>query len=89
MTIEEIVDRVRIQLLQDEKELVLLVEDFAALAGIQESLLKLSIVEATHAGRKTRAVLRTALAVTDGYMEHRETILTRAKFDGSSRAALK
>jgi hypothetical protein len=81
MTIEEIVDRVRVQLLQDDKELVLLVEDFAALAGIQESLLKLSIVEATHAGRKTRAVLRTALAVTDGYMEHRETILTRAKFE--------
>jgi hypothetical protein len=81
MTIEEIVDRVRVQLLQDDKELVLLVEDFAALAGIQESLLKLSIVEATHAGKKTRAVLRTALAVTDGYMEHRETILTRAKYE--------
>jgi hypothetical protein len=81
MTIEDIVDRVRMQLLKDDKELVLLVEDFAALAGIQESLLKLSIVEATHAGRKVRAVLRTALAVTDGYMEHRDTILTRAKFE--------
>jgi hypothetical protein len=81
MTIEDIVDRVRIQLLQDGKELVLLVEDFAALAGIQESLLKLSIVEATHAGKQVRAVLRTALAVTDGYMEHRDTILTRAKFE--------
>jgi hypothetical protein len=81
MTIEDIVDRVRVQLMRDDKELVLLVEDFAALAGIQESLLKLSIVEATHAGKKTRAVLRTALAVTDGYMEHRETILTRAKFE--------
>ena len=80
MTIEEIVERVRQQLGTKGKELVILVEDFAALAGIQESILNMSIVEATHAGRKQRSVIRTALAVTDGYLVGRDTILTRAKY---------
>lgn len=80
MTMEDIVERVRQQLGAKGQELVILVEDFAALAGIQESILNISIVEATHAGRKERAVLRTALAVTDGYLVGRDTILTRAKY---------
>ena len=80
MTIEEIVERVRQQLGAEGRELVILVEDFAALAGIQESILNISIVEATHAGRMQRSVIRTALAVTDGYLVGRDTILTRAKY---------
>lgn len=78
-TIEEIVDDIRRQLLAEGKELVLLIEDFAALAGIQQPLLNLMIAESDHEGRRVRAPLRTALAVTDGFLPSRQTILTRAK----------
>jgi hypothetical protein len=78
-TLEEIVNDIRARLLQDRKELVLLIEDFAALAGIQETLLSLMISESDHGGQRVRAPLRTALAVTDGFLPSRQTILTRAK----------
>jgi hypothetical protein len=78
-TIEEIVDDIRRQLLADGKELVLLIEDFAALAGIQQPLLNLMVAESDHAGERVRAPIRTALAVTDGFLPSRQTILTRAK----------
>lgn len=78
-TIEEIVDGIRKQLLKDGKELVLLIEDFAALAGIQQPLLNLMIAESDHGGVRVRAPIRTALAVTDGFLPSRQTILTRAK----------
>lgn len=78
-TIEEIVDEIRRKLLLDGKELVLLIEDFAALAGIQQPLLTLMIAESDHGGTRVRAPIRTALAVTDGFLPGRQTILTRAK----------
>jgi hypothetical protein len=78
-TIEEIVDEIRQKLLKDGKELVLLIEDFAALAGIQQPLLNLMIAESDHGGERIRAPIRTALAVTDGFLPGRQTILTRAK----------
>ncbi len=78
-TIEEIVDGIRQQLLKEGKELVLLIEDFAALAGIQQPLLNLMIAESDHGGVRVRAPIRTALAVTDGFLPSRQTILTRAK----------
>jgi hypothetical protein len=79
-TIEEIVDDIRRRLLTDGKELVLLIEDFAALAGIQQPLLNLMIAESDDdSGQRIRAPLRTALAVTDGFLPSRQTILTRAK----------
>jgi hypothetical protein len=78
-TIEEIVGDIRKELLSEGKELVLLIEDFAALAGIQQPLLNLMIAESDHQGRRIRAPLRTALAVTDGFLPSRQTILTRAK----------
>ena len=78
-TIEEIVDDIRRHLLAQDRELVLLIEDFAALTGIHEPLLSLIIAESDHQGRRIRAPLRTALAVTDGFLPGRQTILTRAK----------
>lgn len=78
-TIEEIVDEIRQALLIDDKELVLLIEDFASLAGIQQPLLNLIIAESDHGGVRVRAPIRTALAVTDGFLPGRQTILTRAK----------
>lgn len=78
-TIEEIVDEIRQALLKEDKELVLLIEDFAALAGIQQPLLNLIIAESDYGGKRVRSPIRTALAVTDGFLPGRQTILTRAK----------
>lgn len=77
-SIEDIVLDIRARLLKEDRELVLLIEDFAALAGIQQPLLNLMIAESHHSGRQIRAQLRTALAVTDGFLPSRQTILTRA-----------
>ena len=79
ITLQEIILGVREILLKDRMDLVLLVEDFAALAGIQDVLLKVCVQEGTYAGRKVRATMRTALALTDGYLASRDTILTRAQ----------
>jgi hypothetical protein len=79
MTFQDIILAVREILLSDGKDLVLLVEDFAALAGIQEVLLKVCIQEGQRDGKRVRATMRTALALTDGYLSFRDTILTRAQ----------
>jgi hypothetical protein len=79
MTLQDIILAVRDILFADGKDLVLLVEDFAALAGIQEVLLKVCIQEGERDGKKVRATMRTALALTDGYLSFRDTILTRAQ----------
>jgi len=73
--------RVRKQLLKEEKELVLLVEDFAALAGVQGALLDVMIIEAVRTGEQVLCTMRTALAVTEGYITNRETVATRAVYE--------
>jgi hypothetical protein len=78
-TLQDIILAVRENLLHDGKELVLLIEDFAALAGIQEVLLHVCIQEGEYAGRQVRATMRTAVAITDRYLAFRDTILTRAQ----------
>jgi hypothetical protein len=78
-TLQDIILAVRENLMQDKTELVLLIEDFAALAGIQEVLLNVCIQEGEYAGRQVRATMRTAVAFTDGYLAYRDTILTRAQ----------
>lgn len=79
ITLQEIILGVREILLKDDMDLVLLVEDFAALSGIQDVLLKVCVQEGAYAGKKIRATMRTALALTDGYLASRDTILTRAQ----------
>lgn len=79
LTLEAIILRVRELLLEQGQELVLLVEDFVALSGIQQVLLKVCIQEAERDGVQVRSVMRTALALTDGYLVERDTIATRAK----------
>ncbi|WP_421993611.1 protein DpdH [Roseococcus sp.] len=79
MTLQDIILGVRKILFEDGRDLVLLIEDFAALAGIQEVLLKVCIQEGEYEGRKVQATMRTALALTDGYLTSRDTILTRAQ----------
>ena len=79
ITLQDIILGVREILLKDDKDLVLLVEDFAALSGIQDVLLKVCVQEGTYGGEKIRATMRTAMAITDGYLASRDTILTRAQ----------
>lgn len=88
VTLQELILSIRELLLEDGKELVLLIEDFAALSGIQETLLSVCIQEAVRDGRLVRAPMRTAIAITDGYLKGRDTILTRAKRVWQVRTAL-
>lgn len=81
VTLLDIILRIRELLLQDHRELVLLVEDFAALGGIQQVLLDVCIKEAVYAGNQTLSRMRTALAVTDGYVVEKDTIATRARYE--------
>lgn len=78
-SIQDVVDDIRRQLLEEGKELVLLIEDLGVLSGIQQPLLDIMIAESDEHGRRVRAPIRTAVAVTDGYLAGRQTVLTRAK----------
>ena len=76
----ELFVEIRKQLKDDGRELVLLVEDFAALAGIQGSLFDAMNVEGEYHGDKVACVMRTALAVTSGYISRWDTVSSRAIF---------
>lgn len=77
-SLSELFYEVRRQLLVDGRELVLLVEDFAVLAGVQKALLDAIIREGETSGKTEVCTIRTALAVTDGYFGNLETVKTRA-----------
>jgi hypothetical protein len=79
VTLSDLIMHIRTLLFRQGRELVLLIEDFAALSGIQEALLSVCIQEAVYDGKQIRAPMRTVLAVTDGYLQSRDTILTRAR----------
>jgi hypothetical protein len=74
----ELFGEVRAELGRERRELVLLVEDFAVLSGIQGALLQVIIAEAVRDGQATLCPMRTALAYTEGYLAGRDTVLTRA-----------
>lgn len=78
MTLQDVILEIRRLLLEEGKDLIVLVEDFAALTGIQETLLKVLIQEGVREGVKKFATMRSAIAVTDGYLVSRDTIATRA-----------
>lgn len=66
-------------LLDGEKELVILVEDFAVLSGIQSQLVDQLVVEGSPLGERTYCTVRSAIAYTEGtYLK--QTALTRAEF---------
>lgn len=78
MTLAEVILEIRRLLLLDNRELVILVEDFAALVGIQDTLAKVLIQEGETSKGKEFATIRSVIAVTDGYLAGRETLATRA-----------
>lgn len=79
MTLQEVILEIRRLLLIDGRELVILVEDFKALTGIQETLLNVLIQEGVRDNERKYATMRSAIAVTDGYLAGQDTIATRAK----------
>jgi len=79
-TVSDLFNAVREQLLKEEKELVLLVEDFVVLSGIQKQVLQVIIKEAFRDGRQVLCTMRTAIAYTTGYM-NADTVLTRANVE--------
>ncbi|HEX4611651.1 MAG TPA: protein DpdH, partial [Urbifossiella sp.] len=78
--VSELFEGVRAELLKDDKELVLLVEDFANLAGIQGTLFQAMIADTTRHGKAALCVVRAAFAVTPGYMDRYDTGQTRAVY---------
>jgi len=79
-TLGEIIGDIRRLLLAEDskKELIILVEDFAALVGIQDTLAKILIQHGQTDGKQTLATIRSVIAVTDGYLAGRDTLATRA-----------
>ena len=69
---------IRESLYQEGKELILLVEDFAVLAGVQGALLDAIVREAIRDGKQELCTMRTAIAVTQGQLP--ETVMTRAQY---------
>ena len=84
-SLQDVILDIRRQLLKDGRELILLVEDFAALTGIQEVLFNICIQEAIRDGKQELCRMRTAIAVTEGYLDKWETIRTRAKYEWAIR----
>jgi len=65
---------------QQGKEIVLLIEDFALVQGLQRDLLDAIIEVGFRDGKATLAPIRTLLAVTPGYFAQlADTVLTRAR----------
>ncbi|WP_244814745.1 protein DpdH [Caballeronia sp. Lep1P3] len=79
MTLQDVILDIRRLLLKDGRELIILVEDFKALTGIQETLLNVLIQEGVRDGVSEFATMRSVIAVTDGYLTGKDTIATRAK----------
>ena len=73
--------RVRELLEAEEKELILLVEDFTVLQAIQRELLDALLIPARQEGRETFCRLRAVLAVTTGYFRDLvDTVRTRVRY---------
>jgi hypothetical protein len=75
--IYDIMLKVRETLLQEHKTLVLLVEDFALLRGVETQLLDAIIADPERQGTRVLCPIRCAFAVTRGYFDGKETARTR------------
>ncbi|MEU6578176.1 protein DpdH [Streptomyces sp. NPDC046805] len=72
--------QVRREYARKNKEIILLIEDFALIQGVQRELLDAVIEAANRYGRTSLAPIRTLMAVTTGYFKDLpETALTRVR----------
>lgn len=75
---------IRRALKQKNQTLVVLVEDMAAISAIEDVLIDSLLEESITDGKQELCVLRSAIAVTDGYtgyLSRQETIKTRARYE--------
>jgi hypothetical protein len=69
----------RAELAKQGQEIVLLIEDFALIQGVQRDLLDAIIEPGVREGRQVLAPIRTLMAVTSGYFDLlARTVITRA-----------
>ena len=62
-----------------ERELFVLIEDFASLAGVQHEVLNIAIEEGVRDGKQHLCTLRTILAATEGTKADLATVESRSK----------
>jgi hypothetical protein len=69
----------RAELAKQGQEIVLLIEDFALVQGVQRDLLDAIIEPGVREGRQVLAPIRTLMAVTSGFFDRlADTVITRA-----------
>ncbi len=69
----------RAELAKQGQEIVLLIEDFALIQGVQRDLLDAIIEPGVREGRQVLAPIRTLMAVTSGFFDRlADTVITRA-----------
>ncbi|MCH9729248.1 MAG: ATP-binding protein [Actinomycetia bacterium] len=78
--LQEAMLNIRKEYLRQGKEIVLLIEDFAVIQGVQRDLLDALIEPAFREGKQELAPVRTLMAVTTGYYKRlAETVRTRVE----------
>jgi hypothetical protein len=81
---QDLFKEIRRSLKQQDRTLVVLVEDMAAISAIEDVLIDSLLEEAVRDGEKELCTLRSAIAVTDGYqgyLRRQDTIKTRAQYE--------
>lgn len=79
-SLQDMMREIRRSLHTAGRELVLLVEDFYALTGIQDHLLSFCIQEVVEEDRPM-CPIRTVMAMTDSALDGRDTIKTRSEYE--------
>ena len=78
--LQEAMLTIREEYLRQGKEIILLIEDFAVIQGVQRDLLDALIEAGVRDGKQVLAPVRTLMAVTTGYYERlAETVITRVQ----------
>ena len=83
---QELFQQIRSELLKQDRRLVILVEDMAAISAIEDVLIDSLIQEGMRDGVKTLCPVHSVIAVTDnypGYKRRQETLMTRAGYEWS------
>lgn len=83
-TFQELFQEIRRELLNQNRRLVILVEDMAAISAIEDVLIDSLIEEGMRDGVRTLCPVHSVIAVTDnypGYKRRQETLMTRAGYE--------
>ena len=85
----DLLQDVRAQLAEQERELVLLIEDFSLLQGVERELLEAIITPVTEPDSDRRlCAIRAAFAVTPGHFDDMQTVVSRFDADGGFQYSL-